>query len=241
MIDFHTHILPGIDDGSRDIRMTEAMLREEQRQGVDLVVATPHFYAGRTSLSSFMEKRAEAARQTERLREQKDGKLPEVLSGAEVCYFPGIGEARSVAELCVSGTRTLLLELPFLQWDEAVLRDTEALIEKQGLAVVLAHVERYIGLQKDRRIWNRLMELPLIPQINAGSFLKKGGLLRLGRVRNFCMDFLSGHPDLIVGSDCHNMDDRPPVLAKAREEIEAELGSEMLLCIDGAAGRALAR
>ena len=43
MIDFHTHILPGIDDGSRDIQMTEQMLEKEAATGVTLVYATPPF------------------------------------------------------------------------------------------------------------------------------------------------------------------------------------------------------
>lgn len=45
MIDFHTHILPGIDDGSRSVEMTMQMLNAETEQGVTGIVATPHFYA----------------------------------------------------------------------------------------------------------------------------------------------------------------------------------------------------
>jgi protein-tyrosine phosphatase len=57
MIDFHTHILPGIDDGSKNIEMTMEMLEEEARQGVTEICATPHFYAHRMSFDSFLEKR----------------------------------------------------------------------------------------------------------------------------------------------------------------------------------------
>ncbi|MBR3739379.1 MAG: hypothetical protein IKN04_02845 [Clostridia bacterium] len=46
LIDFHAHILPGIDDGSREADMTEAMPREEKRQGVELIATTPHFLCG---------------------------------------------------------------------------------------------------------------------------------------------------------------------------------------------------
>ena len=65
MIDFHTHILPGIDDGSRNIDMTVAMLSEEVSQGVTAVVATPHFYANRTSVAAFLERREKACAFTE--------------------------------------------------------------------------------------------------------------------------------------------------------------------------------
>ncbi len=44
-IDFHTHILPGIDDGSRNVEMSLRMLAAQREQQVDEIVATPHFYA----------------------------------------------------------------------------------------------------------------------------------------------------------------------------------------------------
>ena len=50
MIDFHSHILPGIDDGSKNTQMSLAMIEEEKKQGVHTIVATPHFYADEDSL-----------------------------------------------------------------------------------------------------------------------------------------------------------------------------------------------
>ena len=44
MVDIHTHILPGVDDGSRDIHTSLRMLLREQRDGVDKVILTPHFF-----------------------------------------------------------------------------------------------------------------------------------------------------------------------------------------------------
>ena len=239
MIDFHAHILPGMDDGSQDLAMTAAMLREESRQGVELVAATPHFYADRNSIGSFLERRALALEKVESLRGKGGRPLPAVVAGAEVCYFPGIGRARDVASLCVAGTKTILVEMPFAQWNGDMLRDIEALIEGQKLNVVLAHVERYAGFQKDRRVWDRVMALPLTPQINAGSFMKPRGLFRSDRRRRFCLDFLKEHPRLIVGSDCHNMESRPPNLGPALEEIAEALGAQALGGIENAVESAL--
>ena len=56
MIDFHTHILPGIDDGSHSTEMTKEMLRREAQMGVTHVYATPHFYAHRSNIGRFLEK-----------------------------------------------------------------------------------------------------------------------------------------------------------------------------------------
>ena len=60
VIDFHSHILPGIDDGSKNTDMSLAMLREMTAQGVDVCVATPHFYGWRRSVESFLERRTAA-------------------------------------------------------------------------------------------------------------------------------------------------------------------------------------
>ena len=60
IIDFHTHILPGIDDGSRDADTSCRMLEMAVEQGVDMIVATPHFYASRDRVEHFLEKRARA-------------------------------------------------------------------------------------------------------------------------------------------------------------------------------------
>lgn len=228
MIDFHTHILPGMDDGSPDIRVTEAMLREEGRQGVDLAIATPHFYADRMTIDRFLERRNGAIEETGRLQDGADASLPTILAGAEVYYFQGIGAAKGIERLCVGQTRTLLLELPFEQWRASLLRDVEDLIEKRRLNVVLAHIERYPEFQKDKGVWQRLMALPVTGQINAGSLVRKGGFWHRSVKHKFSMKYLSARDAWIVSSDCHNMTTRRPNLSDAIDVIKAELGPEAL-------------
>ena len=60
IIDFHSHILPGIDDGSKDLGTSLEMLKISKEQGIDYMVATPHFHATRISISHFLEAREEA-------------------------------------------------------------------------------------------------------------------------------------------------------------------------------------
>ena len=228
MIDFHTHLLLEIDDGSPDIRTTAEMLREEKRQGVEMVIATPHFYANRMSMEEILDRRAEAIERTERLRWEAEEALPEVLAGAEVCYFPGMGESEKIERLCIGETRTILVEMPFAQWGEEVLKDIEGLIYRHKLKPVLAHIERYTMFQRDRRIWDRMISLPVTPQINAGSFVRRGGLFQKGRVRTFCLRFLAEHPDTVLGSDCHDTKQRPPNIQSAEAEIMREMGAETI-------------
>ena len=224
MIDLHTHILPGIDDGSRSLEMTASILQEEKLQGVTLVVATPHFYAQRMSVHGFLERREQALEDTLRMQAQAGGIVPAIRTGAEVYYFRGMGDAGHLAELTIEGTGTILVEMPFEQWDEKVFKDIEGIINGQGLTVILAHIERYIEFQKDRRWWDKVLTLPVIPQINAGSFIKKGGLFHSDRKRRFCYSFIEDHPAFILGSDCHSLTGRPPNMGRARDEIIRQRG-----------------
>ena len=130
LVDFHTHILPGIDDGSQDESMTRDMLFEEKRQGVVDIVATPHFYANQMSVDGFLENRSAALEKTEQIRREADEPLPSIITGAEVYYFSGIGCAEEIPRLCIGDTRVLLLEMPFEQWTDDVLRDVKDLIRK---------------------------------------------------------------------------------------------------------------
>ena len=225
MIDFHTHILPGIDDGSKDIEMTERMLEMEAEQGVEAVYATPHFYAHRRNVEGFLKRREQSYGQVKQLLASRSG-LPQVRAGAEVYYFHGMGRANQLPALCIEGTRVLLLEMPFEQWTDSVYRDVADIVRRWELKVVLAHVERYIDFQKDRSVWNEVMELPVTIQMNAGNFLQ------FGLKRRWCMNLLTSDERTIIGTDCHNLVSRPPNLGQARSYIEKRAGREVLERID---------
>ena len=232
MIDFHTHILPGIDDGSRDIEMTARMLEIEKEQGVTHIYATPHFYAHRRSVQQFVERRSGALTKTRELLSTRED-LPEITAGAEVYYFRGMGRAEQLPELCIEGTDILLLEMPFEQWHSEQYRDVLDIIRKRHLRVVLAHVERYEPLQRDTAVWDEIINMPLIIQMNAGSFsagLTSGRYAR--HAAKFCIRMLESYDNCIIGTDCHNLTDRKPNLEEARKVIEKKLGTDRLQQMD---------
>ena len=225
MIDFHTHILPGIDDGSQDMDETRLLLGQEAQQGVSQVLATPHFYAGRDTAEHFFHKRERALAAVREAFAGQAGAVPEIRAAAEVYYFPHMGNADILPKLCMEGSRLLLVEMPFVQWTKAVYQDVEKIIEKQKLTVVLAHVERYYGFQKDRGVWDAIFDLPLYAQINAGSLLRM-------RTRGFGLKFLKAGHAALLGSDCHNPEYRPVNLEAGREVVRKKLGEGTLKEID---------
>ena len=214
VIDFHTHILPGIDDGSSDLQMSMAMLNEERHQGVDVVVLTPHFYGSQESIDHFIHKRNKAYAL---LKAQKKDQMPYTLCGAEVAFFPGISHADGIEQLCLAGTNTMLLEMPFAQWKENELREVIYLMDR-GIHPLLAHIERFLSFQKDKSVLEAILDLPLLTQINAECLLS-GSLRRKRKVIGMLRD---GYINL-MGSDCHNMTSRPPNYGEGRQMLEKYL------------------
>ena len=224
LIDFHSHILPGIDDGSPDLDCTEALLREEIRQGVEIVCATPHFYASHVSVHDFLACR-KAAYQKTRLMCAETGIGLRILCGAEVYYFPRMGDAEKLRELTLGGSDVLLLEMPFAQWTEDVYRDVRKIVEKQRLRVVLAHLERYFAFQKNKRVWTDVLNLPVTVQLNAGCVEDR-------KKRKFALKVLESDLPVVLGSDCHNLTSRRPNLAAGREVLGQKAGASRIDRID---------
>ena len=222
IIDFHSHVIPGIDDGARDVGTAVEMLRRSAEQGVQLMVATSHFYASRDHVDQFLEKRQTAY---EALRAAWVSGLPDIVLGAEVAYFPGIARAERLDALKIQGTSAMLVEMPFGDWTRAIVDDVEALIEKRHVRVILAHLERYLAFPGNRDFIERLSGMPLAVQNNAESLTdwrQRGKLLRM---------FKNGKAHLL-GSDCHSLNRRPPNLGEGREVLRKRLGEDFLERMD---------
>lgn len=221
MIDFHSHILPAIDDGSKSVEMSLQMLAALKEQGVDTVAATSHFYATQRTPQHYLERRQEAF---EKLKPALPEDAPEILLGAEVLYFPGISRMEMLPELCLQGTNLLLLEMPFETWSGYMVREVHEIARSGRFTLLLAHIERYF-FQQPISVWDGFLEEDILMQSNADFFLpfqtrrKALRLLREGRIH-------------LLGTDCHNMTSRPPRMAEARSMISRRLGPDVLEDID---------
>ena len=162
----------------------------------------------------------------------KEPEMPQITAGAEVYYFTGIGRAKQIEDLCIEGTDILLLELPFAQWHSDIAEDISELMDRRSLRIVLAHVERYEHFQKNRHIWDRLLDMPLIIQLNCEDIIDAGSIFRRNHMHKTSMELLSRYDNVIIGSDCHNLTDRKPNLADARGTLEKRCGAERLALID---------
>ncbi|MBQ8808416.1 MAG: hypothetical protein IJZ81_03835 [Clostridia bacterium] len=217
MIDFHTHILPEIDDGSRSAEYSVQMLKELKKQGVNKVLLTPHFYAYSSSAESFAVDREGSLN---KLLSQLDNTPVEIelYLGCEALYFEELWRIENLKEFCIQGTDFILVEMPFSQWPDSYVRGIEKLVGK-GLTPVIAHFDRYLRFKGNEKRIYQMTDLGAILQMNCDclkSFLKRRKYLK----------FVKSGLVYALGTDCHNLEDRPPEYLKANEYLKKKLGSD---------------
>lgn len=215
MTDLHTHILPDIDDGAPDMETALSMLDIEEKQGVNTVALTPHFYRSREHISDFLARRNSS---WDKLKSNlKNKKHPQLILAAEVAYVPGIADWPELEQLCYTGTKLLLVEPPMTPWNDEMFYQLYAIEGRRGITPMIAHFERYIKIQSKVRI-EQFLEMGFPIQISAASLLRFCG-------RNQAMKLITEYSAVLV-SDCHNMNTRPPNLDEAAHVLKKKLGSK---------------
>ena len=173
MIDLHSHILPGIDDGAKDAERSLELVRELASQGVTDIVATPHFITD----TIYMSPRAENAKLLKELEKllKREGIEVKLHLGNEIYINEKIPELFEAGEISgVGGSKYLLVELP-LSGDYPNYEEIFRGLLKSGYRVILAHPERYDAFQKDFQLIIDLYEMGMLFQCNTGSFVGQYG------------------------------------------------------------------
>ena len=223
MTDLHTHILPEMDDGAKSVEMSLEMLRQERAQGIDTVVLTPHFYRDRERPSHFIDRRKKAARKLAQalidMPEDQRELYPRLCLGAEVAWVPNLSEWDELPQLCLGRSRHILIEPPFTPWNDYMIRQLYDLPGRTGITPVIAHLERYYGIQRKEMI-DEIIATGLPVQMSADALLHP---LRRGRALNL----LKTGCVHVVASDCHDLDNRQVNLAAAMRVVEKKLGADV--------------
>lgn len=212
MIDFHTHILPNVDDGSNSIEQSLEMLNILKGQGVNTLLLTPHFYANDESVDEFIDRRNNAYI---RLLE-KTMETPELILGAEVRYYDGISHLQDLKKLRIEGTRFLLLEMPFNRWTDYAINEIIDIASRGKITLVLAHIERYLPVLSNKVI-ELLSNHGVLFQVNASFF---DGFVKSRKA----VKMLKQNLIHFIGTDSHNTDDRAPNMDVAKNAINKKVG-----------------
>ena len=206
-IDFHTHILPGVDDGAGSNEIALSMLRVLQHTNVDLVIATPHYFSLDESPKDFLQRVRKVYADFTAQAECR------FLLGAEIYLDRGLLLKEDLGELCIEGTDLLLLELPVSQYRDWMYQTITGIVSIYGVRPVIAHVERVLS-RISKKDLEQLMDIPGICfQFNHTAFTSWKAM------RFLKILIKRGYP-VFFGSDCHDIASRPPTDVKGYDKIE---------------------
>ncbi|MCL2856659.1 MAG: capsular polysaccharide biosynthesis protein [Oscillospiraceae bacterium] len=208
--DYHTHILPDIDDGPKYPHDCLQMLEMCKSQGIERVVATPHFIAHQESVETFLTNRQKAF-----------DALPNspgisVSLGAEVSIEMGLSENDKVRELALAGSKYILLELPYSPLKEWMISEIYNIMYGYRLVPVFAHVDRYLQLYSKDEIHRLLSVREAVLQINSGALNKR-------RTSKFVISLIHDGYPIIFGSDTHDTLHRTPNMDTAYKALRSKL------------------
>jgi protein-tyrosine phosphatase len=215
MVDLHTHILPYIDDGASNTEEAYKLMEHLKKQNVTCAVCTPHFNPIYTSLEEFIQHRDSALKHLEEFEFS-------LIMGSETVLHEFLLHYPDLKQLCIGNTNYLLVELSFdKKWDDKLFFVLERIILYYDMIPIIAHVERYPSINKKLNILKKLHDLGCIIQVNTGSLLNKN-------LKHKVFYFMKhGFVD-VLGSDCHNIMKRPPIITEAIELIATKFGKEYM-------------
>lgn len=223
MIDLHTHILPGIDDGAKNAEQSIALIDLLLAQSVDEIALTPHFNPESTPMGEFLQKREAAFL---RLQKELGDRKVALYPASETRYSHVLLNYTDLTPICIENTRHLLLELPFSStFEKKMFTDIGRLVDEHGITPIIAHIDRYIPVHKDTSVIRMLRECGCKIQLNCDcltGFFSRG----------FAMKLLKKGLIDVLGTDCHNTTTRVPVMREALNRITSQLGEDYVTILE---------
>lgn len=221
MTEHHCHILPQIDDGSKSVEMSLEMIKLMRSQGVEKIIATPHFYAHRENcnVKAYLEKRRNAYD----MLIQADQSNADIMLGAEVAIERGLHSIPDIDKLRIADTDYILLELPYAGFQHWYLDEITDIAYEYGFTPIIAHIHRYLGYYSKAE-YEEVLKLDAIFQINNEAF---GNF----KERRFVKSLIKEGYPYLFGSDAHNLTDRKPNWDLLKKKVKTEVidGAEVIL------------
>lgn len=216
-IDIHSHILPGIDDGARDLDMSLAMIQTAYQEGIRAIVATPHYHPAKCRMHY-----EELLEHFEDFKKKIKEYCPEMelFLGREVYYTSDLLEELEEDSMFMIGRSHIILVEYDPTVDYSYLRTSINNLIQMGYTPLIAHVERYLCMVEEWQRTEELVSMGALIQINQASVIGETGR----PIRKFVKRLLKEQLVHAVGTDAHSNGRRSPVLNKCAEYIYKKYG-----------------
>lgn len=219
--DIHSHILPGVDDGAKDMEETRGMLLTAYEEGIRIIVATPHYVAGidHSMVTQLKEIYETVAQMAASVSEEF-----QIVLGNELLYNLNLIDALKSGEaLTIDGTRYILVEFkPATSFREIWEGINHCIFA--GYIPILAHIERYSCLRKDYHLVKDLINSGAYIQLNLSSIKKN--IVSSGS--RFCHRLLKRKWVHFLGTDCHDLNQRVPHAQDTVNFLRIKYGEETI-------------
>lgn len=196
-VDMHSHLIPGVDDGSRTMEESLALVRRMAGFGLKKIITTPHI------MSEYYRNTPEIIRMgLEDLRRAVKAEGIDIEIDAAAEYYMDeifLEKVKSEDKLLTFGDNYVLVETGFINRPQMLL-DIIFNLEMAGYKPILAHPERYQYLLADKKLQDELIERKLLFQLNLLSltgFYSK-------QVKDFGEMLVERGAVALLGTDCHN-------------------------------------
>ncbi|MDO5337686.1 MAG: capsular biosynthesis protein [Eubacteriales bacterium] len=216
LYDVHCHILPGVDDGAKDMKEALGMLKMQYESGVRTIFATPHYRRGMFETDSGI-----LLERYQTLRSEAEKMGIRLLLGCEY-HVDGemVDKLKYGKKPTMSGSRYALSEFSTAV-QQKEMKDSLYKLRMNGIRPIVAHIERYGAITKDLDFIESLVEMGVYIQINADSVLGREGF----GAKRFCKKLLKEELVHFIGSDAHGIKERKPELGACAAYIEKKYGS----------------
>lgn len=203
MIDFHCHILPGIDDGARNMNQAVTLCRIATENNISKSIVTPHLVHPE-EVEDFIKLRD---RRMDELRAELDRNSIELelYPAAEVFVNDDIFYAPKLDGVTINGSRYILIEFDFRGLNiNRLIKYTNEFVER-GYRPIIAHPERYIFMQRDYDIVNHLADIGVMFQLNSASLAGYMGM----EAKELSYAMAANSLAQFIGTDAHSVEHRP--------------------------------
>ena len=222
MIDFHSHILPNIDDGSRNMEQTVEILKEAKNAGFNKIISTSHYMEEYYNIDEEQRKKL-----IEEVKEQSQG--IELFLGSEIYVTGNIVELlKDQKASTINNSKYVLFELP-LNTKEIMAKEVIYRLIENNYVPIIAHPERYKYVQENIEYIMELVGMGALLQSNYGSIIGMYGRKAESTVKKL----LKEDSVQFLGSDVHRekqvYDKIPKILKKLNKIVSKEKIDELTI------------
>lgn len=217
LTDVHCHIIPGVDDGAKDLETARCMLRREYRDGVRRIIVTPHYR--RNMFETPMET---IRKQFGRLQAvaKEVGEDLQIELGCEYHTHGEMAKCLAAGERpAMAGSRYILVEFSS-RHSFRVIWNQICSLQLEGFQPIIAHIERYPCLVENLDYVRQLSDQGVMIQVNAGSILGEEGF----SIKWYCRKLMKADLIDLIGSDAHDLKERKPNLGACAAYVEKKMG-----------------